>query len=312
MPEQPLGWFHIGIGDWLHKMTLMNFCAIFSYNYYDITIAFLIQAISTPRCRHQRRQLPSQRPNKSTQTQLLSLLSQEGCLPFWCPLDWVYRIGPALASVSALTGFQATSTQESPRDTTMVPMKCYIEIIIVVHVCHVGQFPSPCVLTFGYDCQNSCILKPLSRTVFRLSRSYDCQHTLVIILYIFSLSLPLPPLSPSVPSPTSGCVCIWDLGSSLLNGGGGAAAALGARQQLHPLIQIMNQSEPCRALAWCPHDSNYLVTGTICGCGLESTFISIFCVCSFSTSGGYSKSLTLWDIRQPFSPVDKQDKGIEN
>ena len=27
--------------------------------------------------------------------------------------------------------------------------------------------------------------------------------------------------------------------------------------------------------------------------------------------GGYTKSLTLWDIRQPFSPVDRQDKGME-
>ena len=135
-------------------------------------------------------------------------------------------------------------------------------------------------------------------------------------LSLFSLSLslsPFPPLPP--PYPTSGCVCVWDLGSSLLNGGSGAAAALGARQQLHPLIQIMNQSEPCRALAWCPHDSNYLVTGT------KNLFVDVdlkvylsiylhYCVCSFSTSGGYSKSLTLWDIRQPFSPVDKQDKGI--
>lgn len=25
--------------------------------------------------------------------------------------------------------------------------------------------------------------------------------------------------------------------------------------------------------------------------------------------GGHNKSLTLWDIRQPFSPMDKQEKG---
>ena len=101
------------------KMTRLNFnsCDFFCY---DTTVAFLTQPISTLCCLHRRRRLPSPRPNKSMWTQLLSLSSQEGYLPFWCPPDWVCRIGPASASVSVSTGFQATSTQELLQDTTMV------------------------------------------------------------------------------------------------------------------------------------------------------------------------------------------------
>ena len=40
---------------------------------------------------------------------------------------------------------------------------------------------------------------------------------------------------------------------------------------------------------------------------IEIIFISIVIL---SLVGGYTKCLTLWDIRQPFSPVDRQDKGI--
>ena len=41
---------------------------------------------------------------------------------------------------------------------------------------------------------------------------------------------------------------------------------------------------------------------------IEIIFISIVIL---SLVGGYTKCLTLWDIRQPFSPVDRQDKGME-
>ena len=104
---------------------------------------------------------------------------------------------------------------------------------------------------------NSCYFfyPQTSQTVFRsmlFSNSAGVMIACMHLLVTFFLSVSYSP---------SGCICIWDLGSSLMNGGSAAAAAAGARQQLHPLVQIMGQSEPCRALAWCPHDSNYLITG---------------------------------------------------
>lgn len=73
----------------------------------------------------------------------------------------------------------------------------------------------------------------------------ECKFSQFCQLQEYQLSLSL-----------SGYVCIWDLSSSLLS-----SSHLAAWQRLHPLIQIVGQSEPCRAVAWCPHDSNYLVTG---------------------------------------------------
>ena len=86
------------------------------------------------------------------------------------------------------------------------------------------------------------------------------------IYYIFVLSLSLFP--PSL----SGYVCVWDIHSSLLMSDSPPSSA---RQQLHPLIQIVSQDSPCRALAWCPHDSNYLATGT------QTHSILAQCVCVY-------------------------------
>lgn len=36
--------------------------------------------------------------------------------------------------------------------------------------------------------------------------------------------------------------------------------------------------------------------------------LSCVCVCVFNT-GGFDKMANMWDIRQPFSPIDKQEKG---
>ena len=115
---------------------------------------------------------------------------------------------------------------------------------------------------------NSCYFfyPQTSQTVFRsmlFSNSAGVMIACMHLLVTFFLSVSYSP---------SGCICIWDLGSSLMNGGSAAAAAAGARQQLHPLVQIMGQSEPCRALAWCPHDSNYLITGKKKQCNYDVAF----------------------------------------
>ena len=57
----------------------------------------------------------------------------------------------------------------------------------------------------------------------------------------------------------SGSICVWDLKASLFRSSSFPASAL---VTFHPMVHLSAHKCPCRCISWCPHDNNYLFTGS--------------------------------------------------
>ena len=72
----------------------------------------------------------------------------------------------------------------------------------------------------------------------------------------------------------------------------------------HPVVHLVTSEYPCQCVCWCAHDDNYIFTGQSAS-GRDLQYLS-YCSCV----GGLDKMACLWDVRQPFSPIDKMEKGM--
>ena len=96
---------------------------------------------------------------------------------------------------------------------------------------------------------------------------------------------------------------MWDLMSSFLR------CHTPATPLLHPLIQVAAHIGPCRCVSWCPLDSNYLFTGTHTHTHTHTRTHTILIDAFLLIAGGQDKFMNLWDIRQPHTPRERQEKS---
>lgn len=101
----------------------------------------------------------------------------------------------------------------------------------------------------------------------------------------------------------SGSVCVWDLKAKLFQSSSFPASTLAT---FHPMVHVAAHKYPCRCVSWCPHEDNYLFTGEP---NLPWVRGAVSMLIHRVFSGGVDKMANLWDIRQPFTPVDRQQKG---